>query len=109
MEDELEGGMPWLSAAGLETLQASLDPRLDGFGEGPSCLDDALAYLNRLASSTGNGEGSETETAAMLQWIEVWRSAGGNRQTLRLMVQTLLAERLDQNGHDEHDRKEESG
>jgi hypothetical protein len=90
------GPLPRLSATGLETLLASLDPRLDGFGEGPSCLDDALAYLNRLASSTGDGDSGKTEieTAAMVQWIEIWRGAGGNRPTLRLMVQTVLAERL---------------
>jgi hypothetical protein len=33
---------------------------------------------------------------AMEEWIEIWRSAGGNRQTLRLMVRTLMAERLGQ-------------
>ena len=86
--------LPTLSTPGLETLLASLDPRLDGFGEGPSCLDDALAYLNRLASSTG--EADHAETATMLKWIEIWRGAGGNRQTLRLMAQALLEERLDQ-------------
>jgi len=92
--------LPGLSATGLETLLASLDPRLDGFGEGPSCLDDALAYLNRLAGSTGERDPSETEseTAAMVQWIEIWRGAGGNRPTLRLMVQTVLAERVRQGG-----------
>lgn len=92
------GPLPRLSATGLETLLASLDPRLDGFGEGPSCLDDALAYLNRLASSTGDRDSGETEieAAAMVQWIEIWRGASGNRPTLRLMVQTVLAERLRQ-------------
>lgn len=93
---DLSGGelLPRLSAPGLETLLASLDPRLDGFGAGPSCLDDALAYLNRLASSAGDGAFSAMEGAAMVQWIEIWRGAGGNRPTLRLMVQTVLAERL---------------
>ncbi len=97
-DGDLGGGalLPKLSATGLETLLASLDPRLDGFGEGPSCLDDALAYLNRLASSVGDGDPSETEGPAMVQWIEIWRGAGGNRPTLRLMVQTVLTERLRQ-------------
>jgi hypothetical protein len=101
---ELDGDrgspLPDLSATGLETLLASLDPRLDGFGEGPSCLDDALAYLNRLAGSTreGNADERQTETDAMVQWIEIWRGAGGNRPTLRLMVQTMLAERLREGG-----------
>jgi hypothetical protein len=80
-----------LSLVDLETLLAALDPRLEGFGEGPSCLDDALAFLARLAGGTN---GAATPTAAMEEWIEIWRSAGGNRQTLRLMVQTVMAERL---------------
>ncbi|MFM7236431.1 MAG: hypothetical protein ACKOYK_06645 [Cyanobium sp.] len=85
-----------LSLAALETLLAALDPRLDGFGEGPSCLDDARAYLNRLAGSPGHGEeGGAMDTTTMVVWIESWRAAGGNRQTLRLMVQTLIAERLE--------------
>lgn len=98
LDGNLSGGapLPKLSATGLETLLASLDPRLAGFGEGPSCLDDALAYLDRLARSAGDGESSALEGAAMVQWIEIWRSAGGNRPTLRLMVQTVLAERLRQ-------------
>ena len=95
-----DGGMnmgeilPPLSTTDLETLLASLDPRLDGFGEGPSCLDDALAYLNRLASGSRDGANTESEAEGMAQWIDIWRRAGGNRQTLRLMVQTLLVERL---------------
>lgn len=84
-----------LSSGGLETLLAALDPRLDGFGSGPSCLDDARAFLARLASGGGE-EGPVADLAAMEEWIEIWRSAGGNRQTLRLMVQTLMAERLGQ-------------
>jgi hypothetical protein len=100
LNGDLSGGegLPCLSSTGLETLLASLDPRLDGFGAGPSCLDDALAYLNRLASSTGDGGSSAMEGAAMVQWIEIWRGVGGNRPTLRLMVQTLLEERLRQEG-----------
>ncbi len=87
-----------LSLVDLETLLAALDPRLDGFGSGPSCLDDARAFLARLASggSAGGGEEPTADMEAMEEWIEIWRSAGGNRQTLRLMVRTLMAERLGQ-------------
>lgn len=110
MEGEMDNGneldgdraredlLPRLSATGLETLLASLDQRLDGFGAGPSCLDDALAYLNRLASSAGDGDSGQTETGAMVEWIEMWRRAGGNRATLRLMVQIVLAERMSLEG-----------
>jgi hypothetical protein len=88
-----------LSLADLETLLAALDPRLEGFGSGPSCLDDARAFLARLASGSGTGEaGPGADTEAMEEWIEIWRSAGGNRQTLRLMVQTVMAERLGRGG-----------
>ncbi len=82
--------LPVLSTVELETLLAALDPLLDGFGEGDSCLDDARAFLHRL------GEGTESEQAdgpTMLRWLDAWRDAGGNRTTLRLMVATLLAER----------------
>lgn len=91
-----EAALQPLSLAALELLLASLDPRLEGFGEGPSCLDDARAFLARLANSGGqSGEKClPTDTETMEQWIEIWRSAGGNRQTLRLLVQTLIAERL---------------
>ncbi len=87
-----------LSLVDLETLLAALDPRLDGFGSGPSCLDDARAFLARLASggNAGGEEGATADMEAMEEWIEIWRSAGGNRQTLRLMVRTLMAERLGQ-------------
>jgi hypothetical protein len=93
---EIQGLLRPLSLVDLETLLAALDPRLDGFGSGPSCLDDARAFLARLASGTSNGgsEGTVADLEAMEAWIETWRSAGGNRQTLRLMVQTLMAERL---------------
>jgi hypothetical protein len=84
-----------LSLVDLETLLAALDPRLEGFGAGPSCLDDARAFLARLASGGGE-EGPVADMEAMEEWIEIWRSAGGNRQTLRLMVQTVMAERLGQ-------------
>ena len=90
--------LPSLSSADLETLLAALDPRLDGFGAGESCLDDASAFLERLA---GSGEGAATiegDPAAPMaslpqHWIAIWREAGGNRQTLALCVATLLAER----------------
>lgn len=91
-----DGRLRPLSLTAMETLLAALDPRLDGFGAGPSCLDDALAYLSRLAKSTEpeeeNNAASESQT--MAEWIERWREAGGNRHTLRLMVQTLIAERM---------------
>ncbi len=85
-----------LSLAAMELLLAALDPRLEGFGEGPSCLDDARAFLARLASGSGQqaGNGLPTDSETMEQWIEIWRSAGGNRQTLRWLVQALIAERL---------------
>ena len=83
--------LPALSNADLETLHAALDPLLAGFGEGESCLDDASAFLARLGIAT---EGEPEELAPpLMQWLESWRQAGGNRQTLRLMVSTLLAER----------------
>jgi hypothetical protein len=95
---KIHGSLPRLSLPAMETLLAALDPRLDGFGEGPSCLDDARAYLSRLAAGTEDeGEGaSSAETETLAEWIETWRAAGGNRQTLRLMVQTLMAERVGQ-------------
>jgi hypothetical protein len=84
--------LPVLSTVELETLLAALDPLLDGFGDGASCLDDARAFLHRL------GEGPETEGAEptgqpLLRWLDAWRDAGGNRATLRLTVVTLLEER----------------
>lgn len=82
--------LPELSTAELETLLAALDPLLDGFGEGGSCLDDASAFLERLGIGPSDGEGT---TSPLLQWLESWRAAGGNRATLRLMVQTLLTGR----------------
>jgi hypothetical protein len=84
--------LPELSTAELETLLAALDPLLDGFGEGGSCLDDASAFLERLGIGSAAAEG-EGAASPLLQWLESWRAAGGNRATLRLMVQTLLAGR----------------
>lgn len=78
--------LPELSTSDLETLLAALDPRLDGFGSGESCLDDARAFLERLA-------GAEAADASLNHWLQCWQAAGGNRATLRLMVSTLLAER----------------
>lgn len=82
--------LPALSHDELETLQAALDPLLDGFGASGSCLDDALAYLDRLGVVDDAG-GRQPSSSALPLWIERWREAGGNRQTLRLMVATLLA------------------
>lgn len=83
--------LPTLTTAELETLLSSLDPLLDGFGEGDSCLDDASAYLARLGiQSCDQNAGNEP---ALMGWIRNWREAGGNRQTLRLMVSTILSER----------------
>ena len=97
-----------LSLADMEILLAALDPRLEGFGAGPSCLDDARAFLARLASGTSasGNDGPVADTAAMEEWIEMWRSAGGNRQTLRLMVQTLMVERLGQRSLEEGPTKD---
>jgi hypothetical protein len=81
--------LPLLSSAELETLLAALDPVLDGFAAGGSCLDDASAYLDRLGVPCQEGQAS----SPLLAWIEAWRGAGGNRETLRLMVRTLIADR----------------
>ncbi|MEB3169698.1 MAG: hypothetical protein VKK97_13365 [Synechococcaceae cyanobacterium] len=83
--------LPALSHDELETLQAALDPLLDGFGASGSCLDDALAYLERLGVVSTGTENGAASSSALPVWIERWREAGGNRQTLRLMVATLLA------------------
>jgi hypothetical protein len=84
--DAAEELLPQLSGTELETLLAALDPLLDGFGDGDSCLDDARAFVARLAI------GAEPE-ARLLAWLDRWRAAGGNRRTLRLMVSTWLAHR----------------
>jgi hypothetical protein len=98
--------LPALGIAELEILMAALDPCLDGFGAGTSCLDDAVAYLARLGippsdvcaapvadtmAETPEG-GGPGELHPLIRWIEGWRSAGGDRRTLRLMVATLLAQ-----------------
>jgi hypothetical protein len=88
--------LPPLAVEELETLLAALDPRLDGFGDGGSCLDDASAFLARLGIQSPAPAGPEQAVeppAPLLQWLERWREAGGNRETLRLMVRTLLAMR----------------
>lgn len=84
--------LPVLAPADLEVLLAALDPRLDGFGEGESCLDDALAYLSRLGIAPPEATPAGEPLHPLLRWIEGWRSAGGDRRTLRLMVATLLAQ-----------------
>ena len=103
--------LPPLSRQQLETLLAALDPRLDGFGKGSSCLDDAAAFLARLSAepgagngagtgsgTAGNGTGKGNESAPLQVWLEAWRSAGGTRQTLSLMVGLLLAQSGEQQG-----------
>ena len=90
--------LPALSLAELETLLAALDPRLDGFGEGESCLDDALAYLARLGIAAPTQPENQPEPGpeppGLIRWVESWRAAGGNRRTLRLVVATLLSHSL---------------
>lgn len=85
--DAMADPLPTLSTADLEILLTALDPLLDGFSNGASCLDDARAFLERL---DGDGQSS----GPLRQWLQSWQAAGGNRDTLRLMVSTLLAERL---------------
>jgi hypothetical protein len=84
--DAAEEPLPPLNDAELETLLAALDPLLDGFGDGDSCLDDARAFVARL------GIGVESQ-ARLLEWLERWGASGGTRRTLRLMVRTWLAHR----------------
>ena len=82
----MDDPLPELSTTDLELLQTALDPRLDGFGDGSSCLDDARAFLERLG-------GNAPISTNLQHWLQSWQAAGGNRDTLRLMVSTLLAER----------------
>lgn len=84
--------LPSLGIAELEILLAALDPRLDGFGESESCLDDALAYLARLGIGPSGDAADSDQQHPLLRWIEGWRSVGGDRRSLRLMVSTLLAQ-----------------
>lgn len=86
--------LPPLNQSDLETLLAALDPRLDGFGEGESCLDDAVAYLARLGIPDAEGD----DPPPLIRWLEGWRGAGGNRRTLRLMVATLIAQQISSDG-----------
>ena len=69
--------LPSLPVAELEILLAALEPRLDGFSEGESCLDDALAYLARLgiAPDPAGGEGSAAALPPLIRWIEGWFNA----------------------------------
>ena len=53
----MDDPLPELTTADLELLQTALDPRLDGFGKGGSCLDDARAFLERLG---GDGRISDS-------------------------------------------------
>ena len=47
-----------------------------------------------------HGDGTaEGEPEPLIHWLESWRTAGGNRETLRLMVNTLLAQRLEEADH----------
>jgi phosphatidylserine/phosphatidylglycerophosphate/cardiolipin synthase-like enzyme len=85
--------LPQLSMAQLEILLQALDPRLDGFGEGQSCFDDAGAFLARLGFNDGHGE---SDLSALLQWLSAWRSAGGTRTTLALAVEALLSQQRQQ-------------
>lgn len=137
MPVSLPDPLPPLTAAELEALVAALDPVLDGFGAGDSCLDDAAAYLARLglietsagcsAATTGSsvaaahssdsaGEGAmglaraesdatdtehglqEEGPSALATWLTCWRQDGGNRQTLRRLLSTLLAAQTDLDG-----------
>jgi len=81
--------LPALNASQLEILQQALDPRLDGFGQGESCLDDASAFVARLGLNDGHTEG---DRAALLQWLTTWRETGGTRATLSLAVEALLGQ-----------------
>jgi len=85
--------LPELSTEELETLWDALDPLLNGFGSGESCLDDASAFLARLGIHSDPDPAATADPSPLLQWLDRWRAAGGTRQTLHLMVTTLLAER----------------
>lgn len=74
--------LPPLDATQVETLLASLDPQLAGFGGGDCWLADARAYLARLA-------GEDSSPTPMEVWLDAWGAAEGNRETLRLALQAL--------------------
>lgn len=82
--------LPALSNGQLETLLAALDPRLEGFGQGGSELDDAAAYLARLGLAGEDGDGPESP---LITWLNRWSAAGANRESLALAAATLLADR----------------
>jgi hypothetical protein len=82
--------LPVLSNGQLETLLAALDPRLEGFGQGGSELDDAAAYIARLGLAGDDGEGPESP---LITWLSLWSATGANRESLALAVGTLLADR----------------
>ena len=82
--------LPALSNGQLETLLAALDPRLEGFGQGGSELDDAAAYIARLGLAGDDGEGPESP---LITWLSLWTATGANRESLALAVATLLADR----------------
>jgi len=75
--------LPPLSTGQLEMLLAALDPQLQGFGGADCWIVDARAYLSRLS------EAGEPEPAHGI-WLDAWKQAGGNRETLRLALQALL-------------------
>jgi phosphatidylserine/phosphatidylglycerophosphate/cardiolipin synthase-like enzyme len=81
--------LPALNASQLEILQQALDPRLDGFGQGESCLDDASAFVARLGLNDGH---NENDLATLLQWLNTWRETGGTRATLLIAVEALLTQ-----------------
>jgi phosphatidylserine/phosphatidylglycerophosphate/cardiolipin synthase-like enzyme len=85
----MESSLPVLSASQLEILHQALDPRLDGFGQGDSCLDDASAFLARLALSDGSESGN---LKVLVKWLNTWKEKGGNRATLLLAVEALLSQ-----------------
>ena len=82
--------LPSLSDGQLETLLAALDPRLEGFGEGGSELDDAAAYLARLGLTGDDEQGRESP---LTTWLSRWSATGANRESLALAVATLIADR----------------
>ena len=78
--------LPPLSPSQLETLLASLDPQLEGFGGADCWVMDARTYLSRLA------EGGDPDPALAV-WLDAWDQARGNRETLRLALTALVHQR----------------